>query len=41
MTFHTILSGKASTPKTADAFIKAVTEASHQAAIAEVKEDKR
>ena len=37
--FRTILSGKASTPKSADAFMRAVAEAGQQAAIAEVKGD--
>src|SRR5246500_4727804 len=41
MTFHKILSGKASTPKSADAFMKAVSEAGQQAHIAEAKEDKK
>src|SRR6266702_6905625 len=40
MMFRDILSGKASTPKIADAFIKAVSNAGHQARIAEVKDDK-
>jgi SH3 domain-containing YSC84-like protein 1 len=35
MTFRRILSGNASTPKSADAFIKAVAEAGHQARVAE------
>jgi lipid-binding SYLF domain-containing protein len=39
--FRTILSGKASTPRSADAFMKAVAEAGQQAKIAEVKEDKQ
>jgi lipid-binding SYLF domain-containing protein len=39
MMFRSILSGKASTPASADAFIKAVSEAGAQAKIAEVKED--
>ena len=39
MMFRSILSGKASTPASADAFIKAVSEAGQQARIAEVKED--
>ena len=39
MMFRSILSGKASTPASADAFIKAVSEAGVQAKIAEVKED--
>jgi lipid-binding SYLF domain-containing protein len=41
MKFHNILSGKASTPKSADAFLKAVSEAGQQAKIAEANEDKR
>jgi SH3 domain-containing YSC84-like protein 1 len=41
MTFRNILSGKASTPKSADAFIRAVSEAGHQAAVAEVNDDKK
>jgi len=41
MTFRKILSGKASTPKSADAFMKAVSEAGQQAHIAESKEDKK
>jgi SH3 domain-containing YSC84-like protein 1 len=41
MTFHNILSGKASTPKSADAFLRAVTEAGQQAKIAEAKDDKK
>ena len=40
MMFHNILSGKAATPKSADAFMKAVSEAGQQAKIAEAKEDK-
>src|SRR6201981_891426 len=39
MTFRKILSGKASTPKSADAFMKAVSEAGQQAHIAESRED--
>jgi lipid-binding SYLF domain-containing protein len=35
MTFRRILSGNASTPKSADAFIKAVADAGHQARVAE------
>ena len=38
MSFRNILSGKASTPKSADAFMRAVSEAGHQAAIAEVND---
>ncbi|MBZ5707521.1 MAG: lipid-binding SYLF domain-containing protein [Acidobacteriia bacterium] len=41
MKFRNILSGKVSTPKSADAFMKAVSDASQQARIAEVKEDKK
>jgi lipid-binding SYLF domain-containing protein len=37
--FRSILSGKATTPASADAFIKAVSEAGQQAKIAEAKED--
>jgi lipid-binding SYLF domain-containing protein len=39
MMFRNILSGKATTPRSADAFLKAVSEAGQQAKIAEVKED--
>lgn len=39
--FRNILSGKASTPKSADAFMKAVSDAGQQAQIAEVTEDKK
>jgi hypothetical protein len=35
-----ILSGKASTPRSGDAFVKAVSDAGHQAHIAELNEDK-
>jgi len=38
--FRTILSGKGPTPKSVEAFLKAVTEAGQQARIAEAKEDK-
>jgi lipid-binding SYLF domain-containing protein len=41
MTFRTILSGKVSTPKSVDAFMRAVSEAGRQAAIAEVNDDKK
>ena len=41
MTFRNILSGKVSTPKSADAFMRAVSEAGRQAAIAEVNDDKK
>ncbi len=37
MMFRNILSGKASTPASADAFVKAVSDAGHQAHIAEAK----
>src|SRR3984893_12698870 len=39
--FRSILSGKASTPRSADAFIRAVSEAGQQAHVAKVEEDKR
>jgi lipid-binding SYLF domain-containing protein len=38
MMFHHILSGQASTPASAQAFVKAVSEAGHQAHVAEAKE---
>jgi len=38
MAFRSILSGKATTPRSADAFLKAVAEAGQQARIAEVKD---
>ena len=41
MRFRNILSGKASTPRSADAFMRAVSEAGHQAKVAEAKEDKQ
>src|ERR1700693_1128904 len=41
MVFRNILSGKASTPKSADAFMRAVAEAGQQARIAEANEDKK
>src|SRR6266513_386446 len=41
MKFRNILSGKASTPKSADAFIKAVSDAGQQASIAEAIADKK
>ena len=41
MRFRNILSGKASTPASANAFLKAVSDASHQAHAAELKEDKK
>src|SRR6266496_3514736 len=40
MTFRNILSGKVSTPKSADAFIKAVSDAGQQARIAEAQDTK-
>ena len=39
--FRNILSGKASTPKSAEAFLKAVSDAGQEADVAEVKEDKK
>jgi len=39
--FRNILSGKVATPKSADAFMKAVSEARQQARIAEANEDKK
>src|ERR1700676_796093 len=41
MEFRSILSGKASTPRSADAFIRAVSEAGQQAHVAKVEEDKQ
>jgi lipid-binding SYLF domain-containing protein len=41
MSFRNILSGKASTPASADAFVKAVSDAGHQAHVADAKEDKQ
>jgi len=41
MMFRNILSGKAATPKSADAFIRAVSEAGQQARVAEAKEEKK
>ncbi len=38
MTFRTILKGKVATPKSADAFMRAVADAGHQARVAEAKE---
>src|ERR1700685_1932426 len=40
-TFRNILSGRVSTPSSADAFIKAVSEAGQQAKVAEAREDKK
>jgi lipid-binding SYLF domain-containing protein len=41
MLFRNILSGKVATPGSAEAFVKAVSEAGHQAHVAEVREDKQ
>jgi lipid-binding SYLF domain-containing protein len=41
MTFRNILSGKAASPKSADAFMKAISAAGHQAQVADAKEDKK
>jgi lipid-binding SYLF domain-containing protein len=41
MTFRNILSGKVSTPKSADAFVKAIADAGQQARIAKATEDKK
>jgi SH3 domain-containing YSC84-like protein 1 len=41
MAFHTILSGKATTPQSAAAFVKAVSEAGQQARVAEVNDNKK
>ncbi len=41
MLFRSILSGKVSTPKSALAFVKAVSDAGQQAHVAEVNEDKK
>jgi SH3 domain-containing YSC84-like protein 1 len=41
MMFRNILSGKASTPESGDAFVKPVSDAGHQAHIAELNEDKK
>jgi lipid-binding SYLF domain-containing protein len=41
MMFRSILSGKVSTPESAEAFVKAVSEAGHQAHVAEVREDRK
>jgi lipid-binding SYLF domain-containing protein len=38
MMFRSILSGKAATPRSADAFMKAVSDAGHQAKVADAKE---
>jgi lipid-binding SYLF domain-containing protein len=39
MEFRTILSGRVATPRSADAFVRALAEAGHQARIAKVDED--
>ncbi len=41
MMFRNILSGKATTPRSADAFLKAVSDAGQQAKIAEAKDEKK
>jgi lipid-binding SYLF domain-containing protein len=41
MSFHNILSGNVATPRSAEAFMRAVVEASHQAKIAEAREDNK
>ena len=41
MMFRNILSGKAATPRSADAFLKAVSDAGQQAKIAEAKDDNK
>ena len=41
MMFRNILSGKASTPASGEAFVRAVSEAGHQAHIAEAREDNK
>lgn len=41
MMFRNILSGKAATPRSAEAFVRAVSEAGQQAKIAEAKADKK
>jgi lipid-binding SYLF domain-containing protein len=41
LTFRNILSGKVSTPQSADAFMKAVSAAGHQAQIAETLDEKK
>jgi hypothetical protein len=40
MTFRNILSGKAATPKSANAFMRAISGAGHQARIAEADDKK-
>jgi hypothetical protein len=39
--FRNILSGKVSTPQSADAFMRAVSDAGHQARIAEAQDERR
>ena len=41
LSFRNILSGKATTPRSADAFLQAVADAGYQAHIAELKEDNK
>jgi lipid-binding SYLF domain-containing protein len=41
MMFRTILSGKAATPRSADAFVRAVAQAGQQAKVAEAREDNK
>jgi len=41
MMFRKILSGKVATPRSADAFVAAVSEAGHQSHIAEAREDNK
>src|SRR6202051_1503579 len=41
MRFRNILSGRVSTPRSADAFMRAVADAGHQAHIAEAREDRQ
>src|ERR1700688_2891395 len=41
MSFRNILSGRASTPRSADAFVRAVSEAGQQSRIAEANEDRK
>jgi len=41
MMFRSILSGKAATPRSADAFLRAVSEAGQKAKLAEAKEDRK
>jgi hypothetical protein len=41
MMFRSILSGKVATPQSGEAFVAAVSEAGHQAHVAEAREDKQ